>query len=455
MLIRFTVENFLSFNQRCDFNMIASPEERHSHHVIKEDNDESIGVLKTSIIYGANASGKSNLIKAMSFAQDIIVEGVDKNKNIPIKNFKLDQSCSKKTSRFEFEFKYNQKQYAYGFVLDELKVHEEWLYEIGLTLEECIFERIKDNIKFNFNHSLLSTIADHEKNRLSYEADSTRKNLLFLTNCKERNIEFFEDFYDWFSDTLTIVFPHSKPRYFPLFINAESNLFVDILKSFDLGIKDMKFSARKLEESEEISKEIREKIQEVFPFDDEETDGIFVPILNLVIVKDRESDSLNLLTPSIIRYDSNGQEISFEIAEESDGTQRIIDLIPMLIQLIRGNYVFVIDEIERSLHSLLIKSIFEFFLNDSKSADIRANSQLIATTHNVYLLDIKNLFRQDEIWFIEKDKTDQSVMYSLANTNVKNLDLIKGYFNGRFGAIPFIRDLKELGWNLSEGDKNA
>ena len=455
MLIRFTVENFLSFNKRCDFNMIASPEKRYSHHVIKEDNDESIGVLKTSIIYGANASGKSNLVKAMSFAQDIIVEGVDKNKNIPIRNFKLDKSCYNKPSRFEFEFKHNNKQYAYGFLLDELKIHEEWLYEIGLTLEEYIFERKKDKINFNFHHSLLSQITNEEKNRLNYEAESTRKNLLFLTNCKERNIEYFEDFYDWFSDILKIIFPHSKPLYFPLIINAESNLFVDILRTFDLGIKNIKFSTKKLEESEEIPKEIRKKIKEVFPFNEKEVDGIFIPVSNLVIVKDEESDSLNLLTPSIIRYSSNGQEISFDIAEESDGTQRIIDLIPMLIQLIRGNCVFVIDEIERSLHSLLIKSIFEFVLNENKSSEIKANSQLVATTHNVYLLDIRNLFRQDEIWFIEKDKMDQSVMYSLANTDVKNLDLVKGYFNGRFGAIPFIRDLKQLDWNLLEGEKNV
>lgn len=461
MLIRFTVENFLSFNKRCDFSMIASPEERHPHHVIREDNNESIGVLRTSIIYGANAAGKSNLIKAMSFAQDMIVEGVDKNKNILIKNFKLDKSCYNKPSRFEFEFKHNNKQYAYGFSLDESKIHDEWLYEIGLTLEKPIFERENNEIKFNFHHSLLSHITDEERNRLNYEAESTRKNLLFLTNCKERNIEYFEGIYNWFDDVLKILFPHSQPFYISLLISTKSKLFTDILKSFDFDIKHIDFNESKLEDSEEIPKEIREKIKEVFPFvnniEDKKRHGIFLPSLNLIITQDEKSNDLNLLTLRTIRYDSDEQAISFDIAEESDGTQRIIDLIPMLIQLKRGSSVFVIDEIERSLHSLLIKSIFEFFLSskDMSESIYNSDSQLIATTHNVYLLDIKNLFRQDEIWFIEKDKTGQSIAYSLANTDVNGLDLVKGYFNGRFGAIPFIRDLKELGWNLSEGEENV
>ena len=153
MLIRFTVENFLSFNQRIDFNMIAADDTHHSHHVVKGDSDESIRLLRTSIIYGANASGKSNLIKAMKFARDFIVHGVEKNKNININNFKLDKTCYKKPSRFEFEFKTDDQQYAYGFLVDKHKIHEEWLFEIGINTEIPIYERRGKDFNFhNFNH---------------------------------------------------------------------------------------------------------------------------------------------------------------------------------------------------------------------------------------------------------------------------------------------------------------
>jgi AAA15 family ATPase/GTPase len=151
-----------------------------------------------------------------------------------------------------------------------------------------------------------------------------------------------------------------------------------------------------------------------------------------------------VLNLSPVRLDKENNEVKFEISEESDGTQRLIDLFPMLIHLARGNAVYVIDEIERSLHSLLMKKLFDYFLN--KTENTNSNSQLIATTHEVYLLDIKDIFRKDEIWFVEKDKHGQSVLYSLANTDVENLDLAAGYLNGRFGAIPFIKDLKSLGW---------
>jgi len=128
MLIRFTVENFLSFNKRTEFNMIASAEDRHKHHVLYADNDSLVNLLRTSIVYGANASGKSNLIRAMEFAKNFIVEGVEKNKNIRTTPFKLNPGTVKGPSRFEFEFAYKERQYAYGFVTDKFKVHEEWLF---------------------------------------------------------------------------------------------------------------------------------------------------------------------------------------------------------------------------------------------------------------------------------------------------------------------------------------
>ena len=445
MLIRFTVENFLSFNQRIDFNMIAADDTNHSHHVVKGDSDDSIRLLRTSIIYGANASGKSNLIKAMKFARDFIVDGVEKNTNININNFKLDKTCYTKPSRFEFEFRNQDKQYAYGFLVDKHKIHEEWLFEIGVNTEIPIYERIGEDINFhNFNHEVFLNSSEDEKNRIRYEAASTRENLLFLTNSQERKVKQLEPIYEWFNDVLTIIFPDSKPL-LPFFSQSVQNSLGKFLESLDLGIKKITTNTIDLDDYNKIPSEIKNEIKKDFPYKEGEENAIFIPALKCIISRAKdETDKLMVLNLSPVRLDKENNEVKFEISEESDGTQRLIDLFPMLIHLARGNAVYVIDEIERSLHSLLMKKLFDYFLNNTENTNL--NSQLIATTHEVFLLDIKDIFRKDEIWFVEKDKHGQSVLYSLANTDVENLDLAAGYLNGRFGAIPFIKNLKSLGW---------
>lgn len=454
MLIRFTVENFLSFNERVDFNMIASPDTKHPHHVVKDENDpESIGVLKTSLIYGANASGKSNLVKAMDFAQRLIVDGVDKNENIPIARFKLDKDCSTKPSRFEFEFKHKGKQYAYGFVVDESSVREEWLFEIGITLEETVFTRqLPKDYYFNYDHELISEISQDEKDRLQYEATGTRDNLLFLTNYKERDVVFLENIYKWFKNSLIIIKPYAKPFALPLIIQSETKAFDNILQVFDLGIE--KIAPEEIELDNIKDNSLKETIKKIFPFDDEETQGFFISRTNRIIKRKKEESGitniLSMIQINTIKKDKNGDLVPFEISEESDGTQRIIDLIPMLIMLNKRKVVCVIDEIERSLHPLLTQKLFDFFLESSNDSQ----GQLIATTHDTHLLN--NNFRKDEIWFAEKDKHGQSICYSLANTKVDNLDLEKGYINGRFGAIPFIniKDIKVLDWT-QENNQDA
>ena len=446
MLIRFTVENFLSFNQRIDFIMIASHDTNHSHHVVGGDSQESIKLLRTSIIYGANASGKSNLIKAMKFARDFIVNGVEKNTNININNFKLDKTCYIKPSRFEFEFRTHNKQYAYGFLVDKHQIHEEWLFEIGINIETPIYERMGEDINFHdFNHEFFLNISEDEKNRIRYEAKSTRENLLFLTNSQERKIKEVKPIYQWFSDVLKIVFPNSKPS-LPFFTVQDS--LSKFLESLDLGIKKITTKRIDLDKYKEIPSEIKEEIKKDFPYAEGENNAIFIPTLQCIISKAQdETDKLIVINLSPVRFDKENSEVEFEISEESDGTQRLMDLFPMLQHLARGNAVYVIDEIERSLHSLLMKKLFDYFLNQPNQPGKNLNSQLIATTHDVYLLDIKNIFRKDEIWFVEKDKYGQSLLYSLANTDVEGLDLAAGYLNGRFGAIPFIEDLKLLGWS--------
>jgi len=447
MLIRFTVENFLSFHKRIDFNMIASKETHHPHHVVKGQVESDIDLLRTSIIYGANESGKSNLIKAMSFAKKIIVDGVEKNENIGVTNFKLEKTCYQKPSRFEFEFRYEGKQFAYGFSIDKSKVYEEWLFEIGHDLELPIFERGGNGMSFNFAHSIFLDINEDEKQRIGYEAESTRKNLLFLTNCKERNIKWFNSIYEWFDDCLTIILPTSEVgKFLPLlFLENESDIdfrvfFNTILKSFGFDIERIDINEVDLEM---FPRKIRESIKKDFPHGEKNAAALlFSTNKESYIIREKEG-KLKALELVIFRNDQDNDEVVFELTEESDGTIRVVELIPMLIKLSKGNSVFIIDEIEQSLHVLLIKKLFDFMLNNKKMFK-NAESQLIASTHEINLLD-KKLFRKDEIWFISKERGESSI-YSLANANVDDLDLAKGYYYGRFGAIPFIKEVTELTW---------
>jgi AAA15 family ATPase/GTPase len=443
MLIRFTVENFLSFNKRIDFNMIALNDDHHRHHIVSGQLTSDLNLLRTSIIYGANEAGKSNLIKAIDFAKNFIVKGVEKNKSIEVTRFKLDKTCYQKPSRFEFEFRYKGKQFAYGFSIDNRSVYDEWLFEIGHNLEAPIFERDDKGIRFNFEHNIFLDISDKEKQRIDYEAESTRENLLFLTNCKERNIKWFDIVFEWFDDCLTVIFPSTKTKILPLILTStDLRVFLTrLLKFYGFDIKQIEVIEVDFE-TLEIPRTLKKAIKADFPYG--KTGAIVVfSIVEKSYVLQEEAGELKASELIIVRSDKNRDEIPFELSEESDGTRRVIELIPMLFRLLNNESVFVIDEIERSLHHLLIKKLFALLLNHERFQNVQ--SQLIASTHEVLLLDIKRLFRKDEIWFINK-KEGESRVYSLANVDVDGLDIVKGYINGRFGAIPFIPDVTELGW---------
>ena len=140
--------------------------------------------------------------------------------------------------------------------------------------------------------------------------------------------------------------------------------------------------------------------------------------------------------------------VDFDIEEESDGTIRLLDFVPAFRDLVGEEKVFIIDEIERSIHPLLIKELVKKFSVDSKT-----KGQLIFSTHESNLLD-QNLFRQDEIWFVEKDKSGKTDLYPLSDFKIHNtIDIRKGYLAGRYGSIPFLANLKDINWHINDTKK--
>jgi AAA15 family ATPase/GTPase len=437
MLIRFTVSNYLSFNEEIEFSMIPGKCRSHAHHVVKGNKRGSINVLRAGIIYGANASGKSNLVKAMSFARHLIINGTRPKKHIPRAHFKFDASCVNKPSRFEFEFKLKKEAYAYGFELDSQRIHDEWLYKITKTTQKKIFERhTLDNNEskvefgdFPFNDKREQKLVNLMK---------TRENQLFLTQSIEAGIKQFEHIINWFRK-LIIIFPGAYDHGIELAIEKNEtihHLLLDFLERFDTGISGISTKQMDLKnDAAALPEEIQTRLTETL-----ETGKM--TILNtpnnvrclVSMNKQNELEVFKLMANHKIKDSTN--ETSLEIKDESDGTQRLLDLIPVLYLVLNEDYVCIIDELDRSMHPKLSFNILEMFL------DNRANheSQLIVTTHETSLLNL-NLLRRDEIWFVEKNKDGASSVFSLEefvpryDSNVR-----KGYLLGRFGGIPILNN---------------
>lgn len=447
MLIRFTAENFLSFHQRIDFNMIANNNDTSfEQHIVKAKNENEVDLLRSSLIYGANASGKSNLIKAIAFAQKLIVKGID-SENIVLESrenfyFGLNHEAQNKITRFEFEIKYKAKQYAYGFEFNKFGIQEEWLFEIRKANEDKIFERKNNLIQINFDYEIFKNLNDDEKNELKYESKRSQKNLfLHSINQKDKGIIYFKEIFDWFDDVLTVIFPETSIDLL-LQLKFDSN-FKEVLckkiKLFDFGIENVASKTFPFKDVHDIPTKLKEEI--IKHFEVGKNMISFLPLENFYLIEDKDN---KLYASKIItqRKDNLGNLIDFDFAQESDGTRRIFDFIPIMTKFEEGEQVFVIDEIERSLHSLLSKNLFDLLLNATNQSE----SQIIATTHEVQLMDIKKLFRKDEIWLVEKNEKGESEFYSLAGANLEGLDLIKGYLKGRYGAIPFLKSPLELGF---------
>lgn len=450
MLIRFSVENFLSFGDRQTLSLLPGKGRLKEEH--KSKSIDGVSALKTGVIFGANASGKSNLIKAISFGKRIILQGNKPDKPIIYPKFRLVDNYNEIDSRIEYEFQNNGKNYAYGFVFNNNEIKEEWLYQITNNKDIKIFERTESS--FDFSYILAQIKKKEEKDFLIFTSKGTPKNQLFLSEIRTRrvqeNVSNIEDLYsaiDWFKNSLQIIFPEDKYNEgikFDLKENEELlEGFENFLKYFDTGISGV--CLEKVDfDSVNVPKELTEKIKEDLSSSSSKTKATILssPTTTYFFsIKDGDLLIEKFMTKHKIKNKAGFEK--FDTSDESDGTNRIIDFIPLLIDLFRGNKVFVIDEMERSLHPNLMYDIIDIFLKNA--ADI--NSQLILTSHESSLLTQK-LLRKDEIWFVTKDKSGSSNLHSLEEYNVRfDKQIRQDYLLGRFKAIPRIGNRHEINLN--------
>lgn len=439
MIISFSVENWMSFRDFVTFSMVASRERQHGERLPKLGKYDT-RVLPVAAIYGGNASGKTNFFKAMSFAKMLVVRGTQPDSHLAVECFRLDNASIDKPSRFVFELLIDETIYEFSFSANRKAILEEKLIVITSTSERELYSR-RDN-KINFDETL------KKDQFLQFAFKGTRDNQLFLTNSVSQKVDNFRPVYDWFKDTLELVAPDSRFEPFEQFLDDGHPLYAtmnEMLPQLDTGIarlggEDIPFENIPLPEPMKMM--IQEDVKE----------GMTIRLMsdkNERFVFTRKN--AELIAKKLVTYHpkADGTEAKFEIRQESDGSQRVIDLLPAFLELAApgSKKVFVIDEVDRSLHTLLTRRLLEAYLA-SCSADTR--SQLLLTTHDVLLMD-QQLLRRDEMWVAERKPTGASTMVSFAEyKDVRyDKDIRKSYLQGRFGGIPRIL----LSSNFSESDE--
>lgn len=415
MLIEFSVKNFLSFKNKVTLSMEKDNGDENLDNVISINN---IDLLKTTAIYGANASGKSNLIKAFTFAI-LFIRNSNNNTvgmQLPIINsFMFDAFTVEKPSEFEFDFISNNIRYKYAFSVDATKVYNESLDAYYSQKPTNIFTRTNSN-EYTFPKA--------EESKLKPIESKNTENKLFLSTATNWNYEKTKDAYLWFVnciDTYNSFDSISKETLIDYSNNGELKKFtLNMLKEFDIFIKDLNVS-----------------------YEEKKMDTNMVNMLGMPATKTVGAPMVSNvkieLIHEVIDKNNNKFNIGMGLETESEGTRILFFLAPFLKYAFEYNRVIVIDELEKSLHPAIVEYIVKMFNNKKIN---KSNSQLIFTTHATNLLSLE-LFRRDQIWFTEKDpKTAASDLYSLDSFSVrKDENIQKGYINGRYGAIPFIRDI--------------
>lgn len=444
MIIRFTVSNFLSFKEETEFNMLTGDIKRHPHHVYKHPN---VDVLRAAAIYGANGAGKSNLIKAIDFLKRLVL---GENVLSSYQKFKLSKEFSNKPSELGIEFDINGVVYAYGIVFNYERVLEEWLYKVTFDKEdELIFTRHTDEnkvSKLNFNEKYLQT--EKDKYFLEfYEKELLASTNSFISTVKNEDFEEILIIKEWFLKNIVFVLPDFRPSqmFGSLFIQPElRELYSEMMAKFDTGLKSIHFKKQALEDFDYnlLNKTSLESLEKMFKEDQKK-----IRVENqkkLVHIYSYENGKI-FINELIGHHGEGDDTVEFGLDEESDGTIRLLDYLTIFFLLSIEDTVFIIDEIDQSIHPSLLKTFLKTLmeLNTTKG-------QIIFTTHESNLLDLE-IFRQDEIWFAEKNEEGATQFYPLSDFKTRaDLDIRKGYLNGRFGAIPFLGNLEQFNWNQHE-----
>ncbi len=403
MLIRFSFKNFKSFKNENCLDMEATSLKEHEYNVAKTENGE---YLKVSAIYGANASGKTNVLQAFDYMKKRILVSDDSKKNSPIDEENI-YSFMINNAPIALEVEIlakNNKIYKYGFEVLKDTIISEWLFEKRVNKFYAIFERENNNVSMKPNK--ISDLVNIDERTL----------FLNIYSKIDRNNEDFSNVYDWFVNSMYLDLGNPN---FERFINNRVSLkilsdenykkeLLKFIKTFDSGIEGIKTTPDSLE-----------------------------------AVKSNNG----IIDIEVLHRGENGELKALPFYLESNGTRKMFHLFDFFMDALKNGMVLFVDELDAKLHPLLTRYIINLFHNSQTNI---GNGQLIYSTHDTVNLN-KETFRRDEIWFAEKDKDGISEIYALsdyileddknAGKKVRNdATYNKDYLTGRYGAIPVLEE---------------
>ena len=416
MLLQFSVENYLSFKEQAVLSLIPAADKEHLNNITSRGDFKG---LNTIAIYGANASGKSNLFKAVTVALNMIRNSANTQVDqlLPVVPFKLDDESKDKPSAFEFQFIADDgKKYIYGFSAFPDRIVEEYLYCYNTNRPTKVFDRTETD-SYTFSRTT--------KKELDPIVRFTTKNRLFISSATLLNAESTRRAYEWLSkgiDTYMNVqeleghaFAYYKADYGN---NSKANIEFtkELFKAADISISDISYNYHKFSELAPDVPNIKINNEPVFS-----EDTVMHEVKTEHIVTDENGD--------VKRY-------SLSLAEESLGTTMLFFYGPFIKETLDKGKVLFIDEIDKSLHPFIVSYLISLF-----SSSRNKGAQLIVTTHDTSQLSLER-FRRDQIYFTEKNpRTGASDLYSLDDFKKpvrKDENIRKKYLQGRYGAIPYV-----------------
>jgi uncharacterized protein len=436
MLLNFSVTNYGCIKERQTLSLEANKADNNLVNNKFSPSKNKKKLIRSLVMYGPNASGKSTLIKALAFLEKFVLTshkqqiGDSIGGNLGIVPFKLSADTLGKSSEFELDLiAADGIRYIYGVACTSSYVTEEYLFAYFNARPQKLFHRVYDTATQQYAYKYSKAFNDAKVAKEHWQQE-TKNNELFLSKIVQANSQQFFPIFNWFKDTLRIIDAFGLPRGYTKKICHDNFSIVKKVVSFmqnaDLDIADIKVT--------------KESITQSISIDD-------LPDQMPLIAKKLIVEDLNGRPPRI-HYEATfthqardtGFEMQLEEEEESQGTQAMFKFAGPWLDLIEHNRVLIVDELDTSLHPLVVHQLIKLFHQQAKQDNKQA--QLIFTTHDSSLLS-QGIFRRDQIWFLEKNNSGATELYSLDNIKGVRADTPheKPYLNGRYGGIPFMKNL--------------
>ncbi len=398
MLVSFSVTNFRSFKNEARLNLFANNNDnalRDSHVFTPKlkEGAKPFDLVRSSVLYGQNAGGKSNFFKALGTMEWIVRYSRRGFETLPVVPFVLSNKTNTAPSVFEVIMIIDEVRYQYGFSATQERIYDEWLLAFPQDTQQTWFERTYDKETDEYKYTFGKFLEGQKK----VWQDTTSPKALFLSNAVQLNSKQLQPIYDWFAEKVHFIGTEDIPPDLSLEYCKKhgSEKVLGFLKAADFAIEGIEYEG-----------------------------------------------TGNHYILEMIHKTEEGGTVKMNLREESDGTQRMLALAEPFLETLKYGRILMVDELNQRLHPYLMRYLIELFNNPETNPN---NAQLIFTTHAVSLLK-DDIFRRDQIWFCERDKNQATTLFTLAEFEEGKgyEDFEAHYMTGRYGAVPFIGDTSTL-----------